>query len=192
MGSFSDKLAAALGVPPPDAPCEVQVLFNRYKKHLVGRVICTPVEEIHLLEENFPYLIQLENPDPANPSEWVSTWASGVLPLLEKGSFDQSGFRFEEKRTRALFNLPDFLRQPNCIHKNLRNAFPVGLGRVTGEHMYVSYYGEKQRKVAFTTKHSKQDKIIVVSSFWSYEKWVADGADMPAVHVRKGCKCTCK
>jgi hypothetical protein len=191
MSDLSRKLAAALGIEPPTPPCEVQLVFNRFKKHLAGRVISTPIEEIHLFEENFPYLIQLENPDPTDAGEWVSAKASVVIPVLEKGCFDQTGFRFEPLRTKALFNLPEFLQKPNCIHRNLRHDLPFDEGQITGEHMYVAYYGKKQRKVAFTTKHSRRNKIILVSSFWCPKKWVREGADI-AVHVGEGCTCNCK
>jgi hypothetical protein len=58
--------------------------------------------------------------------------------------------------------------------------------------MYVAYYRKKKRKVAFTILDRNSNKVILVSSFWTYKKWVADCADMPAVYVGKGCLCTCK
>ena len=48
--------------------------------------------------------------------------------------------------------------------------------------MYVAYFSKKQRKVAFTIKHSRQNKIVLVSSFWCPKKWVSGGAGV-AVYV---------
>lgn len=190
MSEFSNKLAAAINVPAPPPPCPVQLLFNRYKKHLDQRVVATPLpEDVTFLTENFPYLIQLENPDPKNLAEWVPSKASMVVPLLENRIFDQNGFRFEPLRSKALFNLPDLLRKPNCIHDNLRNGLEDG---IDGDFIYVGYYPKKLRKVAFTIKHTHLDKIIVVSSFWTNKEWVADCTRMPATYVGPGCTCTCK
>jgi hypothetical protein len=186
VGSLSDKLAAALGIAVPGP---VQELYNRYRKHLEPIVVSTPLpEEVSFLPENFPYLIQLENPNPADTVEWVPAKASEVLPPLIARQFDQTGFRFEELRANALFNLPDLLRKPNCIHKNLRHGL---VGGISGDFMYVGYYGKKKRKVAFTIRNQKLNKIVVVSSFWTYKSWVKDCADNPAIYVSPGCTCTC-
>lgn len=193
MGSFSNKLAAALGIPPITPPGPIQILFNRYKKHLDQRVIRSALpEDIHLLAENFPYWIKLENPDPSNPSEWIPSKANVVVPLLEQGVFDETVFRFDETRARALFNIPDLLQKPNCIHKNLRNHECRGRGGIRGDHMYVAYYGKKARKVAFTIHDPRQKRVILVSSFWTYRDWVRDCAEMPPVYVGSGCTCSCK
>lgn len=187
MGSFSDKLAAALGV---QKPCEIQEFFNRFKKHLDNKVVPTPLpEDVTLLAENFPYLIQLENPDPSNLAEWVSAKASVVVPLLEKRTFDDTGFRFDKSRARELLNLPALLSRPNCIHANLRHGHATK--NISGEIMYVGYYGAKTRKVAFTIRHTKLNIPVVVSSFWTSKKWIRECAGAPALHVRSQCMCVC-
>jgi hypothetical protein len=183
------QLAKAAEELKIELPCPVQSLFNRYKMHLDQKVVSTPLpEDVTFLTENFPYLIQLENPNPANPDEWVPAIACTVIPLLENRSFDQSGFKFDDSRAKALFNISDLLRKPNCIHKNLRKGLEDG---ISGDFMYVGYYRKEKRKVAFTIPHTKLDKIVVVSSFWTYDKWVKDCAQMPAAYVSEGCTCTC-
>jgi hypothetical protein len=190
---FCKKLAAALGVEPVPPPCPVQVLFNRYLKHLDSRVIHTRLpEKVYLRAENFPYWIKLENPNPANLSQWIPSKANVVVPMLKAGCFDQTGFRFDEIRAKALFNVPELLQMPNCIHKNLRKHSFRGQGGIKGDHMYVSYYGNKTRKVAFTIFDQTLNKVVLVSSFWTYRGWVEDCAHMPAVYVREERKCSCK
>jgi hypothetical protein len=190
---FCKKMADALGVEPVPLPCPVQVLFNHYQKHLDSRVIHTPLpERVYLRAENFPYWIKLENPNPADLSQWIPSKANVVVPMLEAGNFDQTGFRFDETRAKALFNVPELLQMPNCIHKNLRNHAFRGQGGIKGDHMYVSYYGKKTRKVAFTIFDPNLDQVILVSSFWTYRGWVEDCAHMPAVYIRGQRKCSCK
>jgi hypothetical protein len=187
VGSFADKLAAALALPPPIPPGPVQIAFNTYIKQLVGQVVRTPLpEDVHFLEENFPYLIQLENPDPSNPSEWVPAKASFVVPLLQKGNFNENGFRFDARRAHDLVYLPDFLRKPDCIHRNLRHGLEDG---ISGHHMYVKCLRKRHRKVAFSIRNDRVGKVVVVSSFPSYKNWVAECAEMPARYARAGCTC---
>ena len=189
---FSRKLAEALGIEPMKPPCPVQELFNQYKKHLDQHVINSPLPEaIHLLAENFPYWIKLEYPDLANPGKWIGAKANIVAPMLEQGIFDQTGFRFDETRARALFHVPALLQRPNCIHRNLRKHDFRGEGGIKGDYMYVAYY-KKQRKVAFTLKDPRLDKVILVSSFWTNKKWVRECADQPTIYVAPGGVCTCK
>ena len=193
LGTFSEKLAAALGVQPVKAPGPIQILFNRYKKHLHGKVVATPLpEEVHLLAENFLYWIKLEYPNLAEPGKWISAKAKVVLPMLEKGIFDETGFRIDESRANALFHIAGLLGRPNCIHRNLRNHHHRGQGGIKGEHMYVVYRRKRTQKVAFTGYDVKLKKVILVSSFGVSKKWVAKCADMPAIYVRPGCICTCK
>lgn len=193
MGSFSEKLAAALGIPAVPTPGPVQLKFNEYRKHLRNRVIKAPLpEEVHLLDENFLYWIKLEHPNVDVPGQWIGAKANVVIPLLEKGIFDETGFRMDESRVLALSNIPNLLQTPNCIHNNLRHQTANEGGGIRGHYMYVAYYGKKQRKVAFTLFDPKLGKVILVSSFWTYKKWVAECAGMPAIYVSKAGSCTCK
>ena len=119
---FCKKIADYFGIEVVPPPCPVQELFNRYKKHMDKRVLKSPLpEEIHLLSENFPYWIKLENPNPSNLLEIIPAKSNVVVPMLEAGTFDQTGFTFDERRANALFNIPELLQSPNCIHTNLRN-----------------------------------------------------------------------
>jgi hypothetical protein len=170
--------------------CEVQRLYNEHKKYLSGKVLKNPLEEVHLLDENFPYWIKLENDDPSRPGTWIGSKASIVVPKLETGEFDDKGFTFDESRAKALLNLPTLIRNPNCIHVNLRHA-DRGQGGIQGRHVYVEYYGGKKRKVAFTTHNEVLNVNVLVTSFWTYPKWVSDCAQSPAVYVRPGSVCTC-
>ncbi|HET9184073.1 MAG TPA: hypothetical protein VFP59_18245 [Candidatus Angelobacter sp.] len=190
-GDLKDKLAAALRIEVKPV-CEVQRLYNEHKKFLSGKVIKTPLpEHVHLLDENFPYWIHLENQDPVRNGAWISTKANVVLSDLEAGIFDQNGFRFDAQRARSLSYLPVLLRNPHCIHVNLRHHDERGDGGIRGHYMYVEYHHKKTRKVAFTLRDDRIGKIIVVSSFWTYKKWVQECAESPAVYVRNGCECTC-
>lgn len=192
-GTFSEKLAAALGIEQVPPPGPIQVLFNRFKKHLQGKIVDTPLpEQVHLLAENFPYWIKLEYPNVADPDQWISAAASVVVPLLDKGSFDETGFRIDEARAGAIFNIAGLLARPNCIHRNLRNHKHRGEGGIKGEHMYVAYHGTGTRKVAFTGYDPRLQKVILVSSFGVSREWAGRCADVPAIYVRPGCACTCK
>ena len=173
MGSFSDKLAAALGVPPVPAPGPVQEKFNEYRKHLRNRVLETPLpESVHLLDENFLYWIKLRYPNVDAPGQWIGAKASVVIPLLENGTFNETGFQMDESRVLALPNIPALLQSPNCIHRNLRHQGAGDQGGIRGDHIYVAYYGKKSRKVAFTLSDPELGKVILVSSFWTYKEWV--------------------
>jgi hypothetical protein len=192
-GSFSDKLAAALGIPPVPRPGPIQQKFNEYRRHLRNRVIATPLpENVHLLDENFLYWIKLNYPNVAMPGKWIGAKASVVIPLLDAGTFDETGFKMDDSRLFALPNIPALLQSPNCIHKNLRHQAWGDRGGIRGEHVYVAYYGKKKRKVAFTLFDPRLGKVILVSSFWSHKAWVEGCTEMPAIFVKAGCQCRCK
>jgi hypothetical protein len=192
-GTFSQKLAAALGIPPVPAPGPIQIIYNRYKKFLDGRIIDTPrPEKVHLLAENFPYWIKLGHPDLKDPTKMIGAKASVVIPLLEKGAFDETGFTYDQNRASALLNIAGLLAAPNCIHRNLRNHKRRGDGGIKGHFMYVAYGRDDARRVAFTAYDAKLDKVILCSSFGSKASWVEACAEMPAIYVRAGCTCTCK
>jgi hypothetical protein len=183
-------MCSQTGYRPPGS---VQSVFQEYKTYLAGRIIRTPLpEEVHLLTENFPYWIKLEMPDPADSTRWIPAKSSVVIPALEKGNFDPTGFRFDESRAKALRRIPNLLERPNCIHKNLRYHAQRGQGGIRGDHVYVAYYGPKVRKVAFTMLDARLKKVVLVSSFWSFKKWVANCTGTPALHCHKASACSCK
>jgi hypothetical protein len=189
---FSTKLAAALG-GTLHSPGPIQRLYDEFKRHLHLREVRTPLPEtVTLLPENFPYWIKLENRDPTRPSEWIPSKANVVIPLLEARTFDEACYRFDPSRGKALCHIPHLLQTPNCVHRNLRSRASRGQGGIRGDHIYVAYYGKKRRKVAFTILDPNIDRVILVTSFWTFKKWVAECVGMPAVHVGEGCVCTCK
>jgi hypothetical protein len=193
VGSFSDKLAAALGIPPVPPPGPIQTLFNRYKKHLRNLAIETPLPEtVHLLDTNFLYWIKLEYPNLTDPDKWIQAKPSVVIPMLNNGTFNETGFRINEQRANSLFNVPNLLRRPNCIHRNLRNHEYRGQGGIKGDHVYVAYHGTQTRKAAFTGLDTKTNSVILVTSFGGSREWVAGCAEMPALYVGQGCQCTCQ
>lgn len=184
--SLADKLVAALGMEPPAPRCPVQIHFDKYRKLLMSYSVQTPLPEVvHFLDENFPYLIQLENPNPHIPNTWVSANASIVVPLLTEGKFDQTGYRFESVRADNLLRLPGELRDPHCIH-HIANNSPIG-----GDFIYVRYLAKKLRKSIFTTTHSKLGKVVVVSAFVGGRNHVKKCVGGPAVYVQKDFTCTC-
>jgi hypothetical protein len=174
-------------------PGPIQLKFNEYRKRLRNRVIPTPLPEtVHLLDENFLYWIKLQRPNPQVPGTWIGAKASAVIPLLESGAFDETGFRMDASRVLALPHIPNLLQAPNCIHANLRHQKTRNLGGIRGHHIYVGYYGRKKRKVAFTLYDTKLGKTVLVSSFWTNKNWLSACSHMPAIYVQHGCKCTCK
>jgi hypothetical protein len=192
MGSFSDKLASALGVPKINPPGPIQRKFKEYKKHLRNLAILTPLPEtVHLLDENFLYWIKLEHPDVHHPTEWIKANAKQVIPMLEAETFDETGFRMDESRVLALPHIPALLSNPNCIHVNLRHQAYGANGGIRGHYIYVSYYGKKQRKAAFTLFDTKLGKVVLISSFWTHRKWVRECALSPAIYTKPGRNCEC-
>jgi hypothetical protein len=189
---FRDQFAAAVGVPASPLS-EVQRLYNEHKKFLSGKIIKTPLpEDVHLLDENFPYWIHLQVPDLTRPGEWVSAKPCVVLPLLEKGIFDDTGYRYDERRARSLSYIPTFLRNPHCVHVNMSHIDRRGDGGIRGDHMYVENLKKKNvRKVAFTLFDERLQKIVLVSSFLTYKRWVDERAQIPATYVRQHWDCTC-
>lgn len=170
---------------------EIQTLYNDYKRYMSDKAIKTGLPEVvHLRDENFLYWIKLETSDPTRSGQWVGAKPSLVLPLLNNGTFNQSLYRFDPTRSKALLHVPVLLRNPNCIHVNLRHA-ERGQGGIQGRHVYVEYYGKKTRKVAFTTWNEPTQENRLVSSFWTYHWWVVDCAKAPAVYVKNGSQCTC-
>lgn len=189
-GDLRTSLAAALGVEVKPIG-KIQTAYNDHKRYLSGRRITTPLpEQVHLLDENFPYWIKLEIENPSQPGTRIGATAKLVIPKLEAGSFEDSGYTYDEKRSRALLMLPTLLRNPNCIHVNLRHA-DRGQGGIQGRYVYVEYFGKNTRKVAFTTRNELRDVIVLVTSFWTYAGWVTDCAHNPAVYVRPGDECRC-
>jgi len=188
-----EKPSLKLGRDPPERPCPVQSIFNRFKKFLNGRIIRTPLpEDVHLLAENFPYWIKLENRDPSNPSNWIPSRVGEVLPLLKRGVFNQTGFRFDWTRANNLFAIAYLLEAPNCIHRNLRHHRRRGQGGIRGDHIYVIYHNKKRRKVAFTIHDPRIGKVVLVSSFFANKNWVRECVESPAIHVRSDAACDCK
>jgi len=192
VGSLADKLRAALNLPAVAPPGPIQTLYNRFKYHLNGKIIESPLpESVHLLSINFFYWVKLEYPNLAIPGQWVQAKPSVVLPTFENGTFDETGFRVDENRSASLFNLPNLLRNPNCIHGNLRDQEERGLGGIKGAHIYVRYHS-RSRTVAFTEYSTRVQKTVVVSSFTVSSEWVSKCADMPAKYTEQGFICRCK
>lgn len=196
MGSLADKLAKAaadLGIPTVAPPGPIQTVYNRYRKHLHLRVIESPLpESVELRSENFLYWIKLEYPNLDVQGEWIQTKPNVVLPMLEAGTFDETGFRIDQKRANALFDIPNLLARPNCIHVNLRNQEDRGQGGIKGDHIYVAYHGKYTRTVAFTRFDTDMKKVILVSSFGASREWVAQCAKIPAKYIKPNCACSCK
>jgi hypothetical protein len=189
-GDLRTSLANALGMEVKPLG-KIQGLYNQHKRFLSGKVIKTPLpEEIHLLDDNFPYWIKMETPNPSIAGESAGVTAKVIIPMLDKGDLDDAGFTFDEKRANALLNLPTLLRNPNCIHVNLRHA-DRGQGGIQGRYVYVEYFKGNTRKVAFTTYNELRKLNVLVTSFWTYKGWVVDCAENPAIYVRPGSKCTC-
>lgn len=190
-GDLRKELAAALDVVIRPV-CEVQRVYNEYKKHMSGKVIQTPLpEQVYLRDDNFPYWLHLEMQDPAKPGDWIGAKSNIVVPMLDAGIFDDAAFRHDPTRGRALLYVPTLLRNPNCIHVNLRHIDCRGDGGIRGNHMYVEYYPKKKRKVAFTLFDEQTQRIILVSSFWTFKKWVRECGQTPAVYVKPGSQCQC-
>ena len=184
------SLVEALGLEA-SAVGQIQRAYNDHKKYLSGRILKTPLpEEIHLLDENFPYWIKLETVDASQPTQRIGAKSKIVIPLLEAGNFKDDGYTFDRQRLKALLHLPAFLRNPCCIHENLRHA-ERGQGGIQGRYMYVQYLQGKVRKVAFTTLNAVLGEQILVTSFFTYRKWVEECAANPPIYVKPGSKCTC-
>lgn len=189
-GDLRDTLAAALGINVK-AIGRVQRAYNDHKKHLSGKALTTPLPEVvHLLDENFPYWIKLENPDPSRPGKTIGAKSNLVIPMLEVGDFDDTGYIFDETRVKSLLNIPALLRNPNCIHRNLRHA-ERGHGGIKGLHVYVEYLRHNVRRVAFTAPCPRLGVTVLVSSFYTKAAWIRDCADNPAIYIKTGSRCTC-
>lgn len=183
-------MAKALGVEARPIG-EVQRAYNDHKRFLSGKILKTPLpEEIYLLDENFPYWIKLGNPDPSRPRETIGAKSNLVIPVLEGGNFQDTGYTFDRSRIRALLNIPALLRNPNCIHSNLRHA-ERGQGGIKGLHVYVEYAKRDLRRVAFTAPCTRMGVTVLVSSFYTTTSWVKDCAKNPALYVKSGSKCRC-
>jgi hypothetical protein len=169
----------------------VQRAYNDHKRYLSGKALTTPLPEIvHLLDDNFPYWIKLENPDPSRPGETIGAKSNLVIPILERGDFNDAGYTFDETRVKSLLNIPALLRNPNCIHQNLRHA-ERGHGGIKGLHVYVEYVRHNVRRVAFTAPCPRSGRTILVSSFFTTGAWIKDCAANPATYVKAAARCTC-
>ncbi len=189
-GDLRETLAAALGIEAKPIG-RVQRAYNDHKKYLSGKALTTPLPEVvHLLDDNFPYWIKLENPDPSRPGETIGAKSNLVIPLLENGDFDDSSYTFDETRVGSLLNIPALLRNPNCIHRNLRHA-ERGHGGIKGLHVYVEYLRRNVRRVAFTAPCPRSGLTILVSSFYTKAAWIGDCAGNPAIYVKTGSRCSC-
>jgi hypothetical protein len=170
---LKDQLAAALGVEPkPES--KFQKIYDMFKQYLSGRVIKSPLpEEVHLLDENFPYLIKLQCLNPAN-NTWQDASPAIVLPLFEARIFEDSGYRLEDpRREKWLPNLPNLLRSPEFIYENHRHERSGnGQNGIRGRYIYAQHQ-QGQIKVAFTLHDPRLNKVIVVSSFKVTPAWLA-------------------
>jgi hypothetical protein len=175
---LKEALATALGGKAKPA-CYIQQVFNQYKRSMSGTKIDTPLPEtVHLCDENFIYWIKLQRHNPETNS-WQDASSTIALPLLQAGTFDQTGYRLEDpRRARVLPHLPTLLRLPELIYLNCRCK------EIRGEHVYVQEY-KGQLKVAFTLYDRRLDKVIVVSSFWTSKNWLARCVKEPPVYTKK-------
>lgn len=180
--------------PEPQIPSlpisEVQRIYNLHKRFLSGKVITTPLEDVTLLDDNFPHWIKLETEDPSRPGILVPSRTRIVIPQLDGGAFDDAGFTHDPDRAKVLTDIPNLLRSPHCIHQNLRHA-PRGQGGIQGKYVYVQYFRGTTRKVAFTTFNEILKLNALVTSFGANTNWVAKCAAKPALYVRPGHTCTC-
>lgn len=104
IGDLREKLAVALklNITPR---CEVQQVFDLYKRSMSGKQVTTPLPEtVHFRDENFPYWIKLQWHNPETNS-WQDASPTIVLPLLEAGTFDEKGYTLV---TAAAINPPVF------------------------------------------------------------------------------------
>jgi hypothetical protein len=165
--------------------CLIQEVWNHYAKHMSGKVIPTPLpEDVHLLDENFPYWLQLQYRDPVT-GEFKDAAASIVVPLLKgAGNFDDSDYRMHDpRRARTLPNLPRLLTDPDHIHENLRHGNRGTKGVIRGKHVYVHERTEDVL-VGFTVYCERNKKVVLVSAFQVSRAWLASCAKQPPVYTK--------
>jgi hypothetical protein len=169
---IKQEIEKALGLENKPAS-KFQKIYDMFKKHLSGKVIKTPLpEDVHLLDENFPYWIKLQWFNPAN-KKWQDASPAIVLPLFEAEIFEDASYRLEDpRRERMLPFLPQLLRDPEFIYENHRHyRDKSGRNGIRGKYIYVQKY-KGQVKVAFTIPDPRLNKVIVVSSFIVSQGWL--------------------
>jgi hypothetical protein len=173
MGELKEELAKVL-VAEQTLLSGTQYLYNKYKKDLCGKPFSTPLpEEVLFCPDNFPYLIHLQVMDSAT-GKFIEAKAKKVVPLLEKGAFDDTEYCYgDPRRARELFNLPNLLLSPDYIYPNARHGSKRNCGDVRGEHIYViQSRNAKQLKVGLTLFDKRLGKSILVSSFFTNWNWI--------------------
>ena len=173
MGELKDELVKVLSVEQR-LICRTQYIYNRYKKDLCGQTFTTPLpEQVLFCPDNFPYLIHLQARDP-NTGNFIEAKANKVIPLLDKGIFDDADYCYgDPRRARELFNLPNLLLNPDYIFPNARHGSKRNCGDVRGEHIYVvQSRNAKQIKVGLTLFDKRLDTSILVSSFFTNWNWL--------------------
>jgi len=166
MGSdLKSELVKALDVRVKTR-CYIQEVFDRYKQDLRDLIVATPLpEDVHLIDDNFPYWIKLQWLNPKT-QKWVDASPGIVIPLLEAGIFSDVDYRLEDpRRAKALPHLPDLLSAPDAVYRN------PPISPIRGRHVYIQDYGH-QIKAAYTLSDNRIQKVIVVSSFWTTWKWL--------------------
>jgi hypothetical protein len=191
VGDIKDELVKALSLEQK-LICEIQHVYNCYKRDLCGKVFVTPLpEEVLFCPDNFPYLVHLHVKDPTT-GETREAKASKVLPLLEGGDFDDKGYCLRDpRRARVLLHIPKLLLGPDYIFANSRHGSKRNCGDVRGEHIYVEQrkHDPQQIKVGLTLFDKRVGKSILVSSFftnWNWLKKCTGGA--PCKYERKKAK----
>lgn len=112
-----------------------------------------------------------------------------AVSVPEIAPIRSAGYRYNESRAKSLLDVPSLLRNPHCVHVNLRHGHR-GTGSIEGRHMYVLYAQDNQRKVAFVTRNAHSELNVPVASFWTNPGWVAHCADfrrcgcVTVIHVR--------
>jgi hypothetical protein len=184
---IKQALEKALGTaskaePKPQQDNEFQRIFDIFKKTLSGKIIKTPLEEVHILDENFCYLIKLQWKNPKT-NQWQDTSPSIVLPLLEARILDATQYRLEDpRRARALPSLVYLLGKPEFIYENCRHGKNGG---IRGKHVYVQHHSKGQVKVAFTIYDPRLRKVVPVSSFIVTQGWLDRCTDKkPPIYCR--------
>lgn len=178
------ELAGAFGIAVPPEPCAIQAAFNAYVRKICPLTVDTPLPEtISFLPENFVHLVKMETRLPGS-KEWINAKWSFIRASLERGDFDDSGYRFDPRRASALAGVLHLLRSPHCIHLNKRHGARQP-GNIRGKWVYVRQHERNEVWVAFTLFDERIKQTVVTSSFYASPAWLETCASMPPIYERE-------
>jgi hypothetical protein len=152
-------------------------LYADFCKHLKDVTVTDPTGRTIVFRiENFPYLIKMQYFNKV-AGTWVSASAGVTIAALANGTLDETLHQYDPARAKGMLRIRDILEKPDSIHENVHT-------RVRGDIVYVVRLGGGNIKVAFIKKDIQKGEWVLVTSFFTTDRYVSTCAKHPPLYQK--------